>query len=80
MSDVFHMNTDLVGAPGFETDFQKGGVRPGLIGEQPVMGDCGFPMYRVRDACNGRSWEPGYGNVNGSFRLIRKISDRKSVV
>ena len=44
------------------------------------MGDCGFPMYRVRDACNGRSWEPGYGNVNGSFRLIRKISVYRSQV
>ena len=66
MADIFHMDTDLVGASCLETETQERQIRVFIIQKPFIPGGRGLSMVRVRDPLDGRALLPPDGDRDHS--------------
>lgn len=61
MADIFHMDTDLVGASCLKTETQERQIRVFIIQKPFIPGGRGLSVVRVRDPLDGRALLPPMG-------------------
>ena len=66
MADIFHMDTDLVGASCLKTETQERQIRVFIIQKPFIPGGRGLSVVRVRDPLDGRALLPPDGDGDRS--------------
>ena len=54
ITEIFHMNTDLVGAAGLKTKRDK--AVPIVFFYSMIMGDCRFAVFKIHCTLNDGTW------------------------